>query len=105
MEQFSLYCKAYSVAELRRFPGWKTNPNSLRPADSGEATARTLTEEDYLFLHDDFAVTDGVFRDEYIVFDSATEDWMRFCKEELQFAIPDDVKAMLEDEEGTRAGS
>jgi hypothetical protein len=104
MEQFSLYCKAYMVADLRRFPAWRENSGSLLPAGPDETGPRNLTDEDFLFLHEDFVVTDGVFRDEHIVFDAVTEDWIRFCKEELRFAIPEDVRAM-QDEETASAGS
>jgi hypothetical protein len=103
MEQFSLYCKAYSVADLRRFPEWRENPGSLR-AEPDEAGPRTLTDEDFLFLHEDLVITDGVFRDEHIVFDAVTDNWIRFCKEDLQFAIPDDVKAMQEEESANAGG-
>jgi len=49
-----------------------------------------LKDTDYLFLHDSFVVTNGIFEDKNIVFDQVTPEWKQFCRTELHFNIPDD---------------
>ena len=94
----SIYCKAYHVLKYRSFPGWDEDTSNLRKARNVvdgkevEVPRSTLTEDDVLYLHDNFVVTDGIFQDENIVFQNATPEWKRFCAEQLQFAIPDYVQ-------------
>jgi len=84
------YCKAYSVKNLREYQGWSEKPGSLRPDESASPRAE-LSDDNYLFLQENFTVTDGIFLDEYVVFDNVSADWVRFCEESLGFKIPDDL--------------
>jgi hypothetical protein len=52
------------------------------------------SEDDYLFLQENFTVTKGIFLDEDIVFDNITSEWEDFCKNTLNFEVPADVSAM-----------
>lgn len=97
MAKMGRYCKAYYVRQLSAFPGWNPDLQQLRPAgeggDDGEAqTIRTeLREDDILFVQENFAVTDGVFLDENIVFNPGTAEWETFCRSTLGFEIPADL--------------
>ena len=87
------YCKAYPVDQLRKFPGWVERLDDLAPLeneDDGTQQPRTsLADDDYLFVQENYVVTDGIFLDEHIVFDQVTDAWKEFCTRELAFEIPD----------------
>jgi hypothetical protein len=51
-------------------------------------TPRVLTDNDFLYLQENYVVTDGIFMDENIIFNRVTPDWIEFCENELQFEIP-----------------
>jgi hypothetical protein len=98
-----LYCKAYKVSELRKFPHWTENSanvmKEVTEVDGEEVeVARVLGDDDYLFLHDTFVVTDGMFADEHVIFDNVTRQWIRFCRDELGFA-PEAQELPLSDSE------
>lgn len=78
MADMSNYCKAYAAADIRAFSGWAGQP---------------IPESGYVFLHDDFVVTLGAYRDEDILLDAPAPEWIRFCEQALQFAVPADVLA------------
>lgn len=95
MAKNSPYCKAYLAKAFRAFPGWSEKTTSLRKGkkavDGKEVQFdRTQIEEgDILYLHDSYLVTDGIFLDENIVFDNVTDEWKKFCHDDLKFSIPD----------------
>ena len=83
------YCKAYPIVKLHEFDDWaKYYRGPEKVADSGNS------DEDYLFLQENFTVTKGIFLDEDVVFDNVTSEWEDFCKNTLNFEIPADVSAM-----------
>jgi hypothetical protein len=43
-----------------------------------------------VFIHQDFTVTETMWRDQRIVFDDVDEDWKEFCANTLRFKVPDD---------------
>jgi hypothetical protein len=98
MAEMGRYCKAYPVGRFREFGGWKEDLRSLKKEKpqggaQGEApaeTARVLADEDYLYLQENFVVTDGIFIDENIVFDDVTPGWKDFCVNTLKFEVPGD---------------
>ena len=84
MATIGRYCKSYPLSRLRQFSGWheKTeNTRKVRKEVDGEIAEvpRQLTDEDYVYLHGDFTVTDGIFIDENIIFDEVTPEWKEFC--------------------------
>lgn len=93
MATMGRYCKAYPVERLRGFAGWTPNLQNLRPA-GGQAEEDTrerageLTDSDYLYLQENFTVTDGIFIDENVVFGEVTPEWVDFCRETLKFEAP-----------------
>jgi hypothetical protein len=93
MATMGRYCKAYSVEQLRTFAGWTEKLENLAPLENEEdgttQPRTTLAADDYLFLQENYVVTDGIFLDEHVIFDAATPEWQEFCTKELAFEIPD----------------
>lgn len=46
---------------------------------------RTLADSDYLFLQENYVVTDGIFKDQHVIFDAVTPEWISFCNTTLDF--------------------
>jgi hypothetical protein len=76
MPEMSKYCRAYAVEDLREFDDWKGEP---------------LPDSGYVFVHDDFVVTAGIFRDVQVLHGEPTPSWVRFCEDRLRFSVPQDV--------------
>lgn len=93
MRKMGKYCKAFPVGRFREFPGWKEEAQNARK-EAGEVDGaqveepRRLTEDDYLFLQEDFTVTDGIFLEENIIFDQVSPEWKEFCAKTLEFEVP-----------------
>jgi hypothetical protein len=82
------YCKSYKLSQLRQFPNWvekAENARIVRKEVDGEIieNPRKLTDDDYLYLHENFTVTDGIFIDENIIFSDVTPEWIEFCRNVL----------------------
>jgi hypothetical protein len=92
MGQMGQYCKAYHVNAFRAFPGWRVDAAALRH-ETGEHNAgeeRTGPGDEAIFyLQENFVVTDGIFKDEHVVFADSSDEWKTFCQNELQFRVPD----------------
>lgn len=111
MASLRQFCKAYLLQDLRRFGGWKENAANARPEEDEEdgedkgAPPRVLDDESIVYLHDNYVVTDGIYEDEYVLFDQVDEAWRRFCREELDFVIPDYMTGGGATEEEAAAGA
>lgn len=93
MASMGKYCKAYQVSRFREFKGWSENSQNLRKrkeqVDGKEVEVqRELTDNDILYLQENYTVTDGIFLNEAVVFDQVTPEWISFCKETLDFQVP-----------------
>ena len=93
MAEMGRYCKAYPIQQFRAYPSWTENSDNLRQekreGDGQEVVVkRELTEDDYLYLQENYVVTDGIFIDENIIFDGVTPEWIEYCKETLKFEVP-----------------
>lgn len=74
------YCKAYKLASLRQFPLWSTEETEL-------------TDDTIVYLWDDFTVVKSpVQTEQKALWDRVTPEWVAFCKETLQFEIPEDLR-------------
>ena len=49
---------------------------------------RQLDDDSILYLQENYVVTDGIFKDQNIIFDNVTDEWKEFCHGTLQFEIP-----------------
>ncbi len=89
MATMGRYCKAYPVRRLREFSGWREELSHLNTdRKDGREIESVLTDDDILYLQEDYTVTDGVFQDENMVFDTVTDEWKAFCHDQLGFSIP-----------------
>ncbi|HMB55272.1 MAG TPA: hypothetical protein VKU40_18280 [Thermoanaerobaculia bacterium] len=94
MAEMSAYCKAYEAKRLRAYPGWKEDASDLRQemtevdGKEVESARDEIGDDDILYVHDDYVVTDDVFRDQNVVFSEVTDEWREFCHEELDFEVP-----------------
>lgn len=88
------YCKAYHITKFRDYKHWKEKAENARlekkEIDGKDVEApRELTEKDFLYLHENYTVTDGIYLDENIIFDDTTDEWKKFCDNILKFEVPD----------------
>lgn len=93
MKNLGKYCKAYPVRMLREFDGWTEDLENLRkesqPEGGTEPRPRNaLKDDDYLYLQENYVVTDGIFIDENIIFGNVTPEWKGFCTQVLKFEVP-----------------
>ena len=87
----STYCKAYYLAQLHQFPGWSEKSENTRKEKKNKEEveiSRQLANDDFLYIHSSYIVTDGIFEDKNIIFDNITPEWKQFCKVTLKFNIP-----------------
>lgn len=95
MTTLGKYCKSFPLQRFREFPGWTenlSNARRIRQVIDGQKVevARELCDADYLYLQENFTVTDSIFLDENIIFDSVTSDWVNFCVNVLGVNFPTD---------------
>ncbi len=88
MTTLGKYCRAYPLSRLRQFAGWSEraeNARKIMKEVNGETVevARELTDANYVYLHTNFTVTDGIFVDENIIFSDVSPEWIEFCRNVL----------------------
>jgi len=93
MRKMGRYCKAYPIQRFREYSGWKENAENAsretKQIDGKETeVVRELTDADYLYLQEDFTVTDGIFLEENVIFNDVNDEWKEFCVQTLKFEIP-----------------
>ena len=91
MAEMGNYCKAYLLEQLRAYPGWSEKSENARVDDvDGEKgdTPRALDDDSIVYLQENYVVTDGIFKDENILFDDVTDEWKEYCHSTLGFEIP-----------------
>lgn len=87
------YCKAYLAKQFREYPNWSEKKENVRKekkeVDGKEVEVeRELNDDSILYLQENYVVTDGIFKDENIIFDNVTDEWKEFCHGPLEFEIP-----------------
>jgi hypothetical protein len=94
------YCKAYHLRDLRRFPQWTESRIDWKDKeDEEEASAdgdKEFSDDDIVFIHQDFTVTQSMWHDENIIFNAVTPAWKEFCQSELEFRVPTDFDLIPE---------
>ena len=78
------YCKAYRIADVRKFSAW--------PALAGPGESE-LPDEELCFVHEDLTVTRSCFAEKDLLLRSVTPEWREFCLGELGFEVPADIRA------------
>lgn len=79
------YCTAYQLGALRRYPAW------LEKSLDENGQSQGLSDDDFVFLHQDYTVTKSMWTGEDVIFDNVTEQWKEFCTTELRFVVPDSL--------------
>jgi hypothetical protein len=97
------HSKAYQLRLFRQFPDWTENLQNTRKIKeelNGEIfeVARELSDSEYLYLQENFTVTDGIFLDENIIFSDVTPAWIDFCRNVLRAPFPTDEPEHSPDE-------
>jgi hypothetical protein len=90
------YCKAYYLKDLRQFGDW---------TEKREESESDLTDEDVVYLWDDFVVVRSPVLPGGVIFDRVTPQWQDFCQTTLGFEIPEDLRyayESLEEKESTK---
>lgn len=92
------YCKAYPLERMCEFNGWSEKPGNARKKraeeDSKEVEAvRGLADDSIVYLQENYVVTDGIFKDENVLFDDVTPEWIEYCQNVLKFEIPEYVRS------------
>ena len=93
MAEMGKYCKAYMIPSFREFSGWAENAENARKENG---SPRQLTDSDFLYLQENYVVTDGIFVDENVIFNNVTPEWIEFCKTVLKFQVPEYASATTE---------
>jgi uncharacterized protein len=78
-----IYCQAFPISQLRRFAAWREN------STNGD---RALADDDLVFLHQDYSVTESMWHNENVVFTDESSAWKEFCTNELGFKVPTEVE-------------
>jgi uncharacterized protein len=79
------YCTAYQLGALRRYPAW------LEKSLDENGQSQGLSDDDVVFLHQDYTVTKSMWTGEDVIFDNVTGQWKEFCTTELRFVVPDSL--------------
>jgi len=88
------YCKAYYLRDLRKFTQWnESRINWSKPRNDEEKAVleKEFTDDDIVFIHQDYMVTRSMWHNEDVIYNKITSDWEGFCKKDLEFAIPEDL--------------
>ena len=90
MKRMGMYCKAYTLSQLRQFAGWCENPQSLETkaasADGDEIPEnKNLSDADLVYLQENYVVTKDIFIDDDVIFANVTPEWQDFCRGVLMF--------------------
>lgn len=85
------YCKAYHMSDFRQFAGWsESRINWKKNADDAE-----FADDDVVFLHEDYTVTQSIWSNENVIYNDVTPEWQDFCNTVLEFKVPDDLDLIV----------
>jgi len=82
------YARAYLLGDLRKFSDWREEKTNWKAENNGDSNE--LSDDDVVFLQEDFTVTQLIWPGENVIFNQTTPEWIAFCTKELQFKVPDD---------------
>jgi len=97
------YCKAYHLEDLRKYPAWsESRINWKEKKDvSNDGDDSPFTDDKLVFIHQDFTVTESVYYNENVIFNSVDSAWKEFCANSLKFKVPDDLDLIVPNEENS----
>jgi len=110
MATMGKYCKAYMLEKMRQFSKWSERAENARKEkqekDGQEIqVTRELADDSIVYLQENYVVTDGVFKDENVLFDDVTPEWIEYCQQALEFEIPEYAQSAEATEQAKDAGS
>jgi hypothetical protein len=87
------YCKAYHLGDLRAYPSWSESKINWkeRQGEGEENNNELFADDKVVFIHQDFTVTESMYHNENIIFNSVEPAWREFCSNSLKFKVPDDL--------------
>jgi len=93
MPTLGKHSKAYPLKLFRQFPKWTENVENFRKTKKevdGDIVEveKELDDSEYLYLQENFTVTDSIFLDENIIFSDVTPAWINFCRNVLRAPFP-----------------
>ena len=91
------YCRAYRVSDLKGYSGWdetRVDWNEKERFDNG-TTGGQLTDEEVVFIHEDFTVMASMWQNENVIFKSGDAAWEEFCMDSLKFKAPEDLDLIV----------
>ena len=83
------YCKAYHLKDLRNFPAWCESVTNEKPSASGDMQDESSPNDQIVFIHQDYTVTESMWHNENVIFDNVDAAWIEFCAGSLGFKTPD----------------
>jgi hypothetical protein len=85
-----MYCKAYLLKDLRQFEGW---------SEKYQEGEEQLPDDHLGFVWDDFTVTKAALSGDQhgYIYDNVTPEWKAFCKDVLNFEIPEDLRELYQE--------
>jgi hypothetical protein len=90
------YARAYLLGELRKFSDLREEKSNIIPAHEN-GNSHELSDDDVVFLQEDFTVTQLIWPGENVIFNQITPEWIDFCTQELGFKVPDDFDLIAPD--------
>ena len=91
------YCKAYHLKDLRIYPAWTEGRINWKAKNYGDASGngtapdQGFSDDDIVFLHQDYTVTQSMWHNENVIFDQVSPQWRDYCNDRLNFKVPDDL--------------
>lgn len=90
------YAKAYHLKDLRRYPDWSEERINWKDRQNGSGESpHELADEDVVFIHQDFTVTESMWHNENVIFNRVNDTWREFCSSTLGFQVPTDLDLIV----------
>lgn len=98
------YAKAYHLRDLRLYPDWSEERINWKDRENGpgESPHDELADENVVFIHQDFTVTESMWHDENVIFNRVSDTWREFCSSTLGFQVPTDLDLIVHTSEPGR---
>lgn len=99
------YCKPDLINKLHKFNQWsEEKPENTKKEIDGQKVEvnRNLTDDNFLYLQENYIVPDGILANENIIFAHVTCECQEFCNKTIEFEVsvyePVNVKASVNQE-------
>ena len=101
------YSKAYHLRDLRSYPSWsEVRLNSKERQNGSDRPAahatNELSDDDVVFIHQDFTVTESIWHNENVIFNEINDSWREFCSSRLGYRVPTDLDLIVSNTEESR---